>query len=210
MNGRYINPEMGRVWSPENKTDKWLLVEIAACEAWAEMGVVPKDALEKIRKARYDLKRMAEFEAQTQHDVTAFLLSVAESLGEESRFVHLGMTSYDIVDTGLALQVIEAADILDKDIAGLLEVLEGRAVDFRDTPMIGRPHGVHAEPITFGWKLAVWVDEMRRNRKRLAEARDGVAGGKLSGAVGTYATNAPFIEEYVCRRLGLKPANAST
>ena len=210
MNGRYINPEMGRVWSPENKTDKWLLVEIAACEAWAAMGVVPKDALEKIRKARYDLKRMSEFEAQTQHDVTAFLLSVAESLGDESRFVHLGMTSYDIVDTGLALQVIEAADILDKDIAGLLEVLERRAVEFRDTPMIGRTHGVHAEPITFGWKLAVWVDEMRRNRARLGDAREGMAVGKLSGAVGTYATSDPFIEEYVCRLLGLKPANAST
>ncbi len=210
MNGRYINPEMGRVWSAENKTDKWLLVEIAACEAWAAMGVVPKDALEKIRKARYDLKRMSEFEAQTQHDVTAFLLSVAESLGDESRFVHLGMTSYDIVDTGLALQVIEAADILDKDIAGLLEVLERRAVEFRDTPMIGRTHGVHAEPITFGWKLAVWVDEMRRNRARLGDAREGMAVGKLSGAVGTYATSDPFIEEYVCRLLGLKPANAST
>src|SRR3972149_5488913 len=162
MNGRYINPEMGRVWSPENKTDKWLLVEIAACEAWAEMGAVPREALDKIPQARYDLKRMAEFEAQTQHDVTAFLLSVAESLGEESRFVHLGMTSYDIVDTGLALQVIEAADILDKDIAGLREVREGPPVVSRAPPMTARPHGAHAEPITFGWKLAVWVDEMRR------------------------------------------------
>ncbi|MCL4368634.1 MAG: adenylosuccinate lyase [Actinobacteria bacterium] len=210
MIDRYNRPEMSRVWSQQNKTDKWLMVEIAACEAWAELGAVPKEALPKICGARYDLKRMAEIEAKTQHDVTAFLGSVAESLGEESRFVHLGLTSYDIVDTGLSLQVKEAAEILDKDIAAYLEVLEQQAITHKHTLVVGRTHGVHAEPMTFGWKMALWVDEMRLNRQRLALASEQMAVGKLSGAVGTYATVPPFVEEYVCRKLGLKPAAVST
>ncbi|MCL4533998.1 MAG: adenylosuccinate lyase [Bacteroidetes bacterium] len=210
MIGRYSRPEMSRVWSQQNKTDKWLMVEIAACEAWAELGAVPRDALPKICRASYDLKRMAEIEARTQHDVTAFLGSVAESLGEESRFIHLGLTSYDIVDTGLALQVKEAAELLDQDIAGYLDVLEQQAIAHKRTLMVGRTHGVHAEPITFGWKMALWVDEMRLNRQRLDLAREQMAVGKLSGAVGTYATVPPFVEEYVCRKLGLKPATVST
>ncbi len=210
MIGRYSRPDMARVWSQQNKTEKWLEVEIAACEAWAELGVVPKEALPKIRRASFDLKRMAEIEERTQHDVTAFLGSVAESLGEESRFIHLGLTSYDIVDTGLALQVKEAGAILDQDIAAFLEVLEKQARAHKHTLMVGRTHGVHAEPMTFGWKMALWVDEMRLNRERLDLAREQMAVGKISSVVGTYATVPPFVEEYVCRKLGLKPANVST
>ncbi len=210
MISRYSRPEMARVWSAENKTDKWLMVEIAVCEAWAELGVVPKDALPAIRRASYDLKRMSEIEEKTQHDMTAFLGSVAESLGEESRFVHLGLTSYDVEDTGLALQVKEAAEILDGDIQGYLDVLAKQARKHKHTLVVGRTHGVHAEPMTFGWKMALWVDEMRLNRERLALAREQMAVGKISGAVGTYATVPPFVEEHVCRKLGLKPANVST
>ncbi len=210
MISRYSRPEMAHVWSQENKTDKWLMVEIAVCEAWAELGVVPKEALPAIRRASYDLTRMAEIEEKTQHDMTAFLGSVAESLGEESRFIHLGLTSYDVEDTGLALQVKEAAEILDRDIRAYLDVLVEQARRHKHTLMVGRTHGVHAEPMTFGWKMALWIDEMRLNRERLALAREQMAVGKISGAVGTYATVPPAVEEMVCRKLGLKPANVST
>ncbi|MHB1414268.1 MAG: adenylosuccinate lyase [Chloroflexota bacterium] len=207
---RYSRPAMKRVWSPENRLDKWLAIEVAACEAWAELGVVPREALPHIRQARYDMKRMAELEEETQHEVTAFLRSVAPSVGPEARYIHLGLTSSDIMDTGLAMQMVDATALLQVGVDRLLKVLERMAVAHRSTLMIGRTHGVHAEPITFGLKLAIWVDEMRRNAKRLAEAGEQIAVGKISGAVGTHATVPPFVEEFACQRLGLKAAPASS
>jgi adenylosuccinate lyase len=207
---RYSRPPMKRVWSDENKFSKWLDVEIAVCDAWADLGVIPKTAIPKIKLARCNTRRMEEILLETHHDMTAFLGAVAEGLGEESRFIHLGLTSSDIMDTALSLQVIEAADILTDGIKALVEVLARRAMEFKYTIMIGRTHGVHAEPITFGLKLAVWVDEMRRNLRRLAEARRVMAVGKISGAVGTYATVPPEVEEKACARLGLQPAPIST
>jgi adenylosuccinate lyase len=206
---RYTRPEMGRIWSPQNKTQKWLDVEIAVCEAWADQGGVPREAIDKIRRASFDLQRMAEYERETHHDMTAFLRSVADSLGEEARFVHLGLTSYDIEDTALGLLLKEAAELLERDVAALTAVLEQRALEHKDTLIMGRTHGVHAEPITFGLKLAVWVDEMRRQAHRLAQAKQDVAVGKISGAVGTHATVPPTVEEAVCRRLGLAVAPVS-
>jgi adenylosuccinate lyase len=201
---------MKRVWSNENKFDKWLQVEIAVCEAWAEMGVIPREALSKIKLARVNLKRMEEILKETHHDVTAFLESVSESLGEESRFIHLGLTSSDVIDTALSLQLIEAAELLSQDIKELISVLAQKAIKHKYTPMIGRTHGVHAEPISFGFKLALWTDEMRRNLQRLAEAEKVIAVGKISGAVGTYATLSPELEEKTCARLGLAPAPVSS
>ncbi len=210
MIGRYSRPAMARIWSTENRLDKWLAIEIAVCEAWAELGVVPREALPRLRQAKYDLGRMAELEAETQHEVTAFLRSVAPSVGPEARYIHLGLTSSDVMDTGLALQIVDACAILREDVQNLLSVLERQAVAHRSTIMIGRTHGVHAEPITFGLKLALWVDEMRRNLARLDEAREQIAVGKISGAVGTHATVPPFVEEHACRRLGLRPAPVSS
>jgi adenylosuccinate lyase len=207
---RYSRPRMKRVWSDENKFDKWLRVEIAACEAWAELGVVPQSALPAIRKAKVNLKRMEEVLEETHHDMTAFLRAVSEGLGEESRFIHFGMTSSDVMDTALSLQMIEAADILGEDTRDLLKVLSSMAVKYKHTPMIGRTHGVHAEPISFGLKLAIWVEEMNRNLKRLEDARAVAAVGKLSGAVGTYATLSPELEAKACARLGLSPAPVSS
>ena len=206
---RYSRPEMSRVWSEESKFDKWLQVEIAVCEAWAEEGVVPRDALEKIREARYDLGIFEEAMRETQHDMTAFLKSIYPSLGEESRYIHLGLTTSDVWDTALSLQMLEGADILSKDIEEVLHLLESQAMEHKETVMIGRTHGVHAEPITLGLKLALWVDEMRRNSQRLKEARKVAAVGKISGAVGTYALVSPRIEEQVCSRLGLEAAKVS-
>jgi len=200
---RYSRPEMARIWSEQGKFDRWLAVEIAVCEAWADHGDMPREAVEKIRHARYDLDDLARYLEETHHDVTAFLRSVADSLGEESRFVHLGLTSNDVWDTAQGLQLREAAEILERDVAALLEVLEARAVEFKDTLMMGRTHGVHAEPITFGLKLATWVDEMRRNARRLADAKAQVAVGKISGVVGTHATVPPEVEEATCAGLGL-------
>ena len=207
---RYSRPEMNRVWSDEAKFDKWLQVEIAVCEAWAQEGVIPSEAVEKIRRARYDLAVFEEAMKETKHDMTAFLRAVYPSLGEESRYLHLGLTTSDIWDTALSLQMAEATDLLIKDVDLLLEALERRAIEHRDTVMIGRTHGVHAEPITFGLKLALWVDEMRRNAERLGRLRTTVAVGKISGAVGTYALVSPRIEELVCERLGLRPARISS
>ena len=206
---RYSRPEMARIWSEEGKLDRWLQVEIAVCEAWGEQGTIPKEAVERIRHARYDMAAVNRYLAETHHDVTAFLRSVADSLGEESRYVHLGLTSNDVIDTAQGLQLKAAAEILERDVAALLEVLERRAVEFKDTLIMGRTHGVHAEPTTFGLKLAVWVDEMRRQAHRLAEAKQGVAVGKVSGPVGTHATVPPTVEEAVCRRLGLAVAPLS-
>ena len=207
---KYSLPEMSRIWSEENKMDKWLAVEIAVCEGWAELGVVPREALDSIRKARYDLKRIAEIMAVSHHDVISFLRSVAESLGEESRFIHLGLTSNDVVDTALSLQLMDALELIRRDLESLERVLARQAVRYKDTVMIGRTHGIHAEPTTFGFKLAGWVAETRRNLHRLAEAREQVAIGKISGAVGTHANVPPEVEEFVCQKLGLKPEAVAT
>lgn len=207
---RYSRPEMKKVWSDENKFDRWLQVEIAVCEAWAEHGVIPREAIPEIRKACCDLGRMEEVLKETHHDVTAFLKSVSESIGDESRFVHLGLTSSDVIDTALALQLVEAADILAKDIAELTAILKERALEHKHTIMMGRTHGVHAEPTTFGLKLALWVEEMKRNASRLAEARRAIAVGKISGAVGTHATVPPEVEKIACTKLGLDAAPVSS
>jgi len=206
---RYSRPAMKAVWSEENKFNKWLEVEIAACEAWAQLGVVPRSAIPKIKLARVNLKRMDEILKETHHDVTAFLNTVAEIIGEESRYIHLGMTSSDVMDTALSLQMMEASDILAADIKELTAELAGLAIKYKNTPMAGRTHGVHAEPITFGLKLAIWFEEMNRNKHRLAEARKIISVGKISGAVGSFATLSPQVEEKACHKLGLTPAPIS-
>ena len=206
---RYSRPEMKKVWSEENKYDKWLLVEIAVCEAWAELGVVPKQAIPQIKKASYDLKRMEEILKETHHDVTAFLKAVSESIGEESRFIHLGLTSSDIIDTALSLQLVEAVDILAKDITALTEAIAQKAGEHKYTIIMGRTHGAHAEPTTFGLKLALWVSETRRNAERLAQAKKAISVGKISGAVGTYAMVPPEVEKSACAKLGLEAAPIS-
>lgn len=208
---RYSRPEMAAIWSDEAKYRRWLDVEIAACEAWAELGQIPREAAEKIRRdAKFDVAKINEYLAITHHDVTAFLRSVADSLGEEGRYVHFGLTSSDVWDTATALQLRDASDILLADIDALLAVLERQARAHRDTLCVGRTHGVHAEPTTFGLKLAVWVDEMRRNRARLVAAREAVAVGAISGTVGTHASVPPKVEELVCAKLGLGIEAAST
>jgi len=210
MIDRYSRPEMKRVWSDENKFNKWLEVEMAVCDAWAKIGVVPRAAIAKIKLAKCNLKRMEEILKETHHDMTAFLGSVAESLGDESRFIHLGLTSSDVIDTALSLQLIEAADLLTQDIKNLIAVLAKRAIEHKYTVMVGRTHGIHAEPISFGLKLALWTEEMRRNLQRLTEAKKVIAVGKISGATGTYATVPPEIEEKVCAKLKLAPAPVSS
>jgi len=207
---RYSRPQMKKIWSEENKLDQWLKVEIAACEAWAELGEIPRESIAKIRKASYNSDRVAEFLKVTHHDMTAFLNSVAESLGEESRFIHLGLTSSDVMDTALGLQLTQAADILAQDVAELVSVLENKAVEHKYTIMMGRTHGVHAEPTTLGLKLALWTEEMKRNAQRLAEAKKNISVGKISGAVGTYATVPPQVEKIACAKLGLAPAPISS
>jgi len=207
---RYSRPQMKRVWSDETKFDKWLKVEIAVCEAWAELGVIPREAVPKIKLARVNIKRMEEILKETHHDMTAFLGSVSESVGDESRFIHLGLTSSDVIDTALSLQLVEAAELLSQDMKELLSVLAEKAIKHKYTAMMGRTHGVHAEPISFGLKLALWTQEMRRNMLRLAEARKTIAVGKISGAVGTYATLSPEVEEKACAKLGLTPAPVSS
>jgi adenylosuccinate lyase len=207
---RYSRPQMKKTWSDGNKFDQWLKVEIAVCEAWAELGEIPQKDIVKIRKAGYNLNRIAGFLKVTHHDMTAFLNSVAESLGTESRFVHLGLTSSDVMDTALSLQLTQAADILAKDVAGLISVLKNKAVEHKYTIMMGRTHGVHAEPTTFGLKIALWTEEMKRNAQRLAEARKNISVGKISGAVGTYATVPPQVEKIACAKLRLTPAPISS
>jgi adenylosuccinate lyase len=207
---RYSRPQMKKIWSEENKFDQWLKVEIAVCEAWAELGEIPRKDIVKIRKASYNLNRIANFLKVTHHDMTAFLNSVAESLGPESRFIHLGLTSSDVMDTALGLQLTQAADILAQGIAELISVLESKAIDHKYTIMMGRTHGVHAEPTTFGLKMALWAEEMKRNAQRLAEAKKNISVGKISGAVGSYATVPPQVEKIACARLGLAPAPISS
>ena len=202
---------MTAIWSPENRYRKWLDIEILACEAMAERGEIPLSSLKNIKeKAGFDVNRIDEIEKTTKHDVIAFLTSVTEKVGEDGRFLHMGMTSSDVLDTSLALLLREAADILIEDLDVLLAALKKKAIDHKNTLMIGRSHGIHAEPITFGLKMAIWYAEMERNRGRMIRARETISTGKLSGAVGTFSFIDPSIETYVCRKLGLKPAPVSS
>ena len=202
---------MTRIWEAENRFQKWLDIEIYACEAHAEMGTIPHDAVERIKsKARFDVPRIDEIEKVVKHDVIAFLTSVSDYIGDDSRFVHLGLTSSDVLDTSFAMLLTEAADMIIDDIDRLMVVIKKRAYEHRMTPMIGRSHGIHAEPVTFGIKMALWHDEMKRNRRRMKAARETIAYGKISGAVGTFANIDPFVEEYVCKKAGLRPAPCST
>ena len=204
---RYTRQEMGRIWSEEHKFETWLQVEILACEAQRDMGRIPAEAVEVIKeKAAFDIGRILEIEAEVRHDVIAFLTSVGEHVGPESRFIHLGMTSYDMSDTALGIRMKEAGKILLDGLDTLRDVVGKRAREHRNTICVGRTHGVHAEPITFGLKLAIFYDELRRHRERLEKAVSGVAVGKISGSVGTFAHLEPEIEEYVCGKLGLQPA----
>ncbi|MEK6601783.1 MAG: adenylosuccinate lyase [Candidatus Binatota bacterium] len=210
MIDRYTRPEMARIWSERSQFQKWLEIEILAAEALAGMGKVPKRALSRIRrKARFNVARIRKIEKEVRHEIIAFLSSVAETLGDDARFLHVGMTSSDVMDTALALQLKEAASLLGQDARELMRVLRRQAFKYKRVPMIGRTHGVHAEPITFGLKLALWHDEMRRNLARLERAADEVSVGKISGAVGTFAQISPKVEAYVCKKIGLKPAPVS-
>ena len=200
---------MKRVWSDQSKYDKWLLIELAVCEAWSEAGVIPAEDMEKLSAARYDIDRLNEVLRITKHDMTAFLRSVTEQLGPEGRWLHLGLTTSDVWDTATSLQMVDAADLLIEEVSRCIEVLAVQARQHKDTLMMGRTHGVHAEPTTFGLKMALWWDEMRRNRTRLIHARDEIAVGKISGPVGTHATVPPAIEAAVCDRLGLGAAPIS-
>ena len=211
MISRYARPRMMAIWEPQHRFDTWLRVELLACEAWAELGKVPREALAVIRKrAGYDLNRIQEIEREVRHDVVAFVSAVAERVGPEARYIHLGLTSYDVVDTALAVQLQEAATILIEELEALRLVLADLARRNKQTVMVGRTHGVHAEPLTFGLKLALWYTEAGRDLDRLRRAKETVACGKLSGAVGTFAHLPPFVEQYVCVRLGLTPAPISS
>src|SRR3984893_14220656 len=211
MIDRYTLPEMGALWSEETRFQKWLDVEIAVCDVHAQMGTIPSDALEQIKsRAKFSVERINEIEKTTDHDVIAFTTNLAESIGEASRFVHYGLTSSDVVDTANALLLRDACDILLRKVDVLLDVLKRRAFEFKDTPQVGRTHGIHAEPTSFGLTFALWYDEMRRNRDRLTKARAATAVGKISGAVGAFAHLDPEVEERVCARLKLKAAPVST
>jgi len=202
---------MGHIWEPENLYAKWLQVEVVACEAMAEEGLIPEEALENIKKkASFSVERILEIEAETKHDVIAFLTNVGEYVGVDSRFIHLGLTSSDILDTSFSLLLKEAMTLIIGDVKEFMEIIRSKAQEHKFTVMIGRSHGIHAEPITFGLKLAVWFAEMKRNLKRLEGALEVISYGKLSGAVGTFANVSPKIEAYVCEKLGLRPAEIST
>ena len=210
MIDRYTRPEMGRIWSEQNQFQKWLEVEILAAEALAQLGKVPKAAVARIKKkARFKLARIRQIEKEVRHETIAFLSSVAEFVGDDARFLHVGMTSSDVMDTALALQLKEAASLLIEDVREIMRVLRRQAFRYKKIPMIGRTHGVHAEPITFGLKLALWHEEMRRHLARLEGAAGEISVGKISGAVGTFAQVSPKVEAYVCRKSGLKPALVS-
>ncbi len=210
MIDRYSRPEMARIWSEQNQFQKWLEVEILAAEALAQLGKVPKRAVSRIRrKARFNVARIRKIEKEVRHEIIAFLSSVAESVGDDARFLHVGMTSSDVMDTALAIQLKEAASLLVEDVRELMRILRRQAIRYKKVPMIGRTHGVHAEPITFGLKLALWHDEMRRHLARLENAAAEVRVGKISGAVGTFAQISPKVEAYVCKKSGLKPAPVS-
>ncbi|MFQ6112262.1 MAG: adenylosuccinate lyase [Nitrospinota bacterium] len=208
---RYTRPEMERIWREESKMQKWLEIELAAADAMGELGLIPKEAPRVIReKARFEVERVREIEKRTRHDVVAFLENVSQHVGEEARFIHLGMTSSDVLDTGLALQLVEAGDLILEGLASLKAAIRKRALEHKLTPMVGRTHGVHAEPITLGHKFAIWYGEVGRGEERMMRAREVVRVGKLSGAVGNFAHLPPEVEERVCRALGLEPAPASS
>jgi adenylosuccinate lyase len=206
---RYSLPEMAAIWSTKHKTDKWLEVEILACEGWAREGVISAQEMEKIHSAQYNAQRMQEIEAETHHDIISFLRSIQEQLGPEGRFIHLGLTSSDVLDTALAAQIKEAGALLAQSLVKLTDAVSQQAVAHKYTLMVGRSHGIHAEPMTFGLKMALWVDELRRHQLRLEAALEQIAVGQISGPVGTHASVPPQIEEYVCAKMGLKPAPVS-
>lgn len=208
---RYTRPEMGAIWTEENRFKAWLEVELLACEAWAELGVIPKEDVRRLREnASFDIRRIKEIEEETRHDVVAFTRAVSETLGEERKWVHYGLTSTDVVDTALGYLLKQANAILRRDLENFIQVLKEKAREHKYTVMMGRTHGVHAEPTTFGLKLALWYAEMLRNLERFEQAAKMVEVGKISGAVGTYANIDPFVEQYVCEKLGLTPAPIST
>ncbi len=208
---RYTRPEMGAIWTEENKYQAWLEVEILACEAWSELGVIPSDDVNKIRQnASFDVERILAIEEETRHDVVAFTRAVSETLGDEKKWVHYGLTSTDVVDTALSYLLKQANTIIRNDLERFIEILKNKAIEHKHTVMMGRTHGVHAEPTTFGLKLSLWYQEMLRNLERFNQAAEVIETGKLSGAVGTYANIDPAVEAYVCEKLGLKPAPVST
>ncbi len=211
MTSRYTRPEMARIWDDKRRYQAWFQVEILAAEAMSEKGQVPKGSVKKIlEKVKIDVNRILEIEATVKHDVIAFLSQIEEAVGPDARFLHMGLTSSDVVDTALAIQIKEAGELLQADLDHFILVLRDLARKNKNHPMVGRSHGVHAEPITFGIKVAGWLSEALRNKERLKTARDMVAVGKLSGAVGTFAHNDPYVESYVCKRLGLKPEPLAT
>ncbi|WP_282021077.1 adenylosuccinate lyase [Planomicrobium okeanokoites] len=211
MIARYTRPEMGAIWTEENKYNAWLEVEILACEAWAEIGDIPKEDVALIRKnASFSVDRILEIEEETRHDVVAFTRAVSETLGEERKWVHYGLTSTDVVDTALSYLLKQANEIIRKDLTNFIDILANKAKEHKMTVMMGRTHGVHAEPTTFGLKLALWHEEMKRNLERFEAAAKSIETGKMSGAVGTYANIDPFVEEYVCKELGLAASPIST
>ncbi|NMC64526.1 MAG: adenylosuccinate lyase [Acidobacteria bacterium] len=208
---RYTLPEMGAIWSEDNKYRKWLEVEIAVCEAWARLGQIPQKSLNNIKKkANFEVKRIEEIEKVVKHDVIAFLTSVAEYVGEDSRFIHMGLTSYDVVDTALSLLMVESLDLVEKNVLDLRKVVKKMALKYKMTPCIGRTHGVHAEPITFGFKILVWYEELNRHLERIKQARKVMSVGRISGSVGTYIHLDPRVEKYALKSLGLEPAKVST
>ncbi len=207
---RYSLPEMAAIWSATHKTDIWLQVELLVCEGWVREGMIPQEAIEKIRLARYNAQRMREIEQETHHDIISFLRSIQEQLGPEGRFLHLGLTSSDVLDTALAAQIREAGNLLTTYLETLVQLVRQKAVQYKYTLIVGRTHGIHAEPMTFGLKLVLWADELQRHQQRLATALEQVTVGKISGAVGTHATIPPQIEEFVCEQMGLGVAPISS
>lgn len=211
MIDRYTLPGMKAIWEPENKFKTWLKVEILVCEGQAKLGIIPKEVVERIKqRAVVDVGKIDKIEQTVKHDVIAFLGSIMEGLGEDGKYIHLGITSSDIVDTSLALQMREAADIIIDDLKRLLQIIKDRAIKYKETVMIGRSHGIHGEPITFGFKMALWYEEIRRNLKRMESAKDIISYGKISGAMGTFAHLPPSVEEYAVKGLGLKPESISS
>ncbi len=208
---RYTRPEMAKIWTDQRKFETWLQIELVVCEALSQWGQIPGEVVQEIKeKASFEIHRIDEIEKVTKHDVIAFLTNVGESIGPLSRYLHYGLTSSDILDTSLALLLKEASELILQDLQRLLGVLKEKAFQYKETLMIGRSHGIHAEPITFGLKMALWYDEMKRNLVRMERAKEATSVGKISGAVGTFAHIPPFVEEYVCKRLELKPAPIST
>ena len=208
---RYTRPEMASIWLDENRFQKMLDVEILACEAFAKLGAIPKEAVNTIKeKAAFNINRINEIEATTNHDVVAFIKNISENVGDDAKYFHFGLTSSDVLDTALSMQMVEAVDLLIKDTEEVIKALKEKAVSYKKTPMMGRSHGVHAEPISFGLKMALFYKEMQRGLERLKSARETIAVGKISGSVGTFANVDPYVEEYVCKKLGLKPAGVSS